>query len=82
MYSKHTHMPAKELQTILITWSFAVWGLNMVGPPKTAPSGFTHLLVAVDKFMTWVEAEPIRKLDGKTVLEFVKDNCCKIRYPT
>jgi hypothetical protein len=40
---------------------------------KTAPSGFTHLLVAVDKFMKWVEAKPIRQLDGKTALKFVKD---------
>jgi hypothetical protein len=45
----------------------------MVGPLKTAPSGFTHLLVAVDKFTKWVEAKPIRKVDGKTALKFVKD---------
>jgi hypothetical protein len=30
-------------------------------------------LVAVDKFTKWVEAKPIRKLDGKTALKFVKD---------
>jgi hypothetical protein len=73
MYSKQTHMPAIALHTIPITWLFAVWGLDMVGPLKTAPSGFTHLLVAVEKFTKWVEAKPIRKLDGKTALKFVKD---------
>jgi hypothetical protein len=51
MYSKQTHMPATELQTIPITWPFAVWGLDMVGSLRTTPSGFTHLLAAVDKFM-------------------------------
>jgi hypothetical protein len=54
MYSKQTHMPAIALHTIPITWPFAIWGLDMVGPLKTAPSGFTHLLVAVDKFTKWV----------------------------
>jgi hypothetical protein len=66
IYSKQTHMPATALHTIPITWPFAVWGLDMVGSLKTAPSGFMHLLVAVDKFTKWVEAKPIRKLDGKT----------------
>jgi hypothetical protein len=81
MYSKQTHILATELQTILITWSFAVWGLNMVEPLKTAPSGFTYLLVAVDKFMKWVEAKPIRKLDGKTALKFVKDIVVRFGIP-
>jgi hypothetical protein len=53
----------------------------MVGPLKTAPSGFTHLLVAVDKFKKWVEAKPIRKLDGKTTLKFVKDIVVRFGIP-
>jgi hypothetical protein len=81
MYSKQTHMPATELQTIPITWSFAVWGLDMVGPLRTTPSGFTHLLVAVDKFTKWVEAKPIGKLDGKTALKFVKDIVVRFGIP-
>jgi hypothetical protein len=72
MYSKQTHMPATALHTIPITWPFVVWGLDMVGPLKTTPLGFTHLLVAIDKFIKWVEAKPIRKLDGKTTLKFIK----------
>jgi hypothetical protein len=53
----------------------------MVGPLKTAPSGFTDLLVAIDKFMKWVEAKPIRKLDGKTTLNFVKDIVVRFCIP-
>jgi hypothetical protein len=60
---------------------FAVWGLDIVGPLKTAPSGFTHLLVAVDKFTKWVEAKPIRKLDGTTALKFVKDIMVRFGIP-
>jgi hypothetical protein len=53
----------------------------MVGLLKTAPSRFTHLLVAVDKFTKWVEAKPIRKLDGKTALKFVKDIVVRFGIP-
>jgi hypothetical protein len=81
MYSKQTHMPATALHTIPITWPFAVWGLDMVGLLKTTPLGFTHLLVAVDKFTKWVEAKPIRKLDGKTALKFVKDIVVRFGIP-
>jgi ribonuclease HI len=80
MYSKQTHMPATTLHTIPITWPFAVWGLDMVDPLKIAPSGFKHLLVAVDKFMKW-EAKPIRKLHGKTGLKFVKDTVFRFGIP-
>jgi hypothetical protein len=53
----------------------------MMGPLKTAPSGFTHLLVVVNKFTKWVEAKPIIKLDGKTALKFVKDIVVRFGIP-
>ena len=59
-YARKTHLPAHALQTIPITWPFAVWGLDLVGPLQKAPGGFTHLLVAVDKFSKWIEARPCR----------------------
>jgi hypothetical protein len=39
-FSKHRHTPAAALKTIPLTWPFAIWGLDMVGPFKTAPGGF------------------------------------------
>ena len=56
------HLPAHTLQAIPITWPFAVWGLDLVGPLQKAPGGFTHLLVAIDKFLKWIEARPIGKI--------------------
>jgi hypothetical protein len=57
-YGRQTHLPAQILQTIPITWPFAVWGLDLVGPLQKAPGGFTHLLVAIDKFSKWIEVRP------------------------
>ena len=31
-FSMKSHMPASALKTIPLAWSFAVWGLDMVGP--------------------------------------------------
>jgi ribonuclease HI len=31
-YPRQTHLPAQALQTIPITWLFAVWGLDLIGP--------------------------------------------------
>jgi hypothetical protein len=53
-YARQTHLPAQALQTIPITWPFAVWGLDLVGPLQKAPGGYTHLLVAIDKFSKWI----------------------------
>ena len=50
----------------------------MVGPFKTARGGLTHLLVAVDKFTKWIEAKPIKKLNGPTAVTFISD--ITIRY--
>jgi ribonuclease HI len=36
-YARQTHLPAQALQTIPITWSFAVWGLDLVDPLQKAP---------------------------------------------
>jgi hypothetical protein len=69
-FSKHRNTLAAALKTIPLTWLFAIWGLDMVGPFKTAPGGLTHLLVVVDKFTKWIEAKPIKKLDGSSTIKF------------
>jgi hypothetical protein len=76
-YARQTHLPAQALQTIPITWSFAVWGLDLVGPLQKAPGGYTHLLVTLDitengtqftgrKFLDFCEYHHIR-VDWATV---------------
>ena len=45
----------------------------MVGPLRTGRSGFTHVLVAVDKFTKWIEAKPIKSLDTGTAVSFIRE---------
>ena len=80
-FAKKRHQPASALKTIPITWPFAVWGLDMVGPFRTARGGMTHLLVMIDKFTKWIEAKPIKKLDGSTAVTFLKEIIVRFGYP-
>ena len=58
---------------IPITWPFTVWGLDLVGPLKKAPGGFTHLLVTIDKFTKWIEARPIFTIKSEQAMLFFID---------
>src|SRR3954469_1313749 len=60
VFSSKQHLPASALKTIPLTRPFAVWGLDMVGPFKTARGGMTHLLVAVDKLCGPPDPKPHR----------------------
>ena len=72
-YSNMSHKPASALKTIPLIWPFTVWGLDMVGPLKTGRSGFTHVLVAFDKFAKWIEAKPIKNLEASTAVSFIRE---------
>jgi transposase InsO family protein len=72
-YARKTNLPAHALQTIPVTWPFAVWGLDIVGPLRKVPGGYTHLLVVVDKFSKWIEAHPITNLRAEQAVSFFTD---------
>ena len=40
---------------------------------RTGRSGFTHVLVAVDKFTKWIEAKPIKNLDASTAVILIRE---------
>jgi hypothetical protein len=69
-YARQTHLPAQALQTLPITWPFVVWGLDLVGPLQKAPGGFSHLLVAIDKFSKWIEVRPLTSIRSEQAVAF------------
>jgi hypothetical protein len=62
-------------------WPFTVWHLDMVGPLRQAPKGFTHLLMAVDKFSNWIEARPIVNVRSEEVVSFFTDIIYRFGIP-
>jgi ribonuclease HI len=69
-YARQTHLPAQALQTIPITWLFAMWGLDLVGLLQKAPGGYSHLLVAIDKFSKWIEVQPLTSIRSEQAVAF------------
>jgi hypothetical protein len=80
-FGKQTHVPAHSLITIPPTWPFACWSLDMIGPFTMAPEGFTHVLVAIDKFTKWIEYKPIAKLTSDRVVDFISDILHRFGFP-
>jgi ribonuclease HI/transposase InsO family protein len=72
-YAHKTNLPAHILQNIPVTWPFAVWGLDIVGPLRKALGGYTHLLVAIDKFSKWVKVRSITNLKAEQAVTFFTD---------
>jgi hypothetical protein len=72
-FAKQQRVPAQVLRTILPSWPFAIWGLNSVGPFKTAPGGYKHILVAVDKFTKWIEVRLVTMVTSKEDAKFKED---------
>ncbi|XP_012839245.1 PREDICTED: uncharacterized protein LOC105959647 [Erythranthe guttata] len=56
------HLPAALMQPIDSPISFAQWGMDLVGPFPPATGGRKYLIVAVDYFTKWVEAEPLARI--------------------
>src|SRR4051812_36623037 len=81
-FISRSHAPASELKRIPLSWPFATWGLDMVGPlKKSSKGGRTPLLVAVDKFTKWIEAVPITISTALTAVNFIKSIIFRFGVP-
>jgi hypothetical protein len=80
-HTKQIHQPAPELQTIPLTWPFAVWGLDILGLFPRARGGYRYLYVAIDKFTKWVEVELVCTIPARSVVKFIRGLVCRFRVP-
>ncbi|KZV51421.1 hypothetical protein F511_39680 [Dorcoceras hygrometricum] len=70
------------LRTIISSCPFDQWGMDIVGPFPPAGRQRKFLLVAVDYFSKWVEAEPLAKISEVEVLNFLWNNIvCRFGIP-
>ncbi|XP_056688741.1 uncharacterized protein [Spinacia oleracea] len=61
-FSAVINLPANDLMPILNPIPFAQWGMDIVGPFPMAAGGRKFLIIAVDYFTKWIEAEPVAKI--------------------
>nr|XP_027101096.1 uncharacterized protein LOC113720416 [Coffea arabica] len=64
------NQPAREMLPIHSPWPFAQWEIDLLGPFPRAPGRYEHLVVAIDYFTKWVEAEPLVSISGKAIQKF------------
>ena len=67
-FASSIHQPGGVLNPLSSPWLFAQWSLDIMGPFPKAVGNKKYLLVGIDYFMKWVEAEPlanIRDVDAK-----------------
>jgi hypothetical protein len=50
-----------------------MWGLDAVGPFRTATGGYKHILVAIDKFTKWIDVRPVAKVTSEEAVKFIGD---------
>ena len=63
--------PVQDLVSITSPWSFAQWGIDIVGPLPTASAQKKLLLVATDCFNKWIEADAFPSIKDKDVTRFI-----------
>ena len=75
--SKHTHLihqPTGHLNPISRPWPFAQWGLDILGPFPRATGNRRFVLVVVDYFTKWAEAEALANIWDVDVKKFIWKN--------
>lgn len=72
------HVPATDMISIGSPCPFPQWGIDIVCPFIKAFGQRQFLVVAVDYFTKWVEAEPLTRITEGEIMKFIwKNICCR-----
>ena len=67
-------LPVERLTSIAFPWPFAKWGIDIVCPLPQGKRHVKFLLVAIDYFTKWVEAEALSTITKAKIQNFVWKN--------
>ena len=70
-HTKISHLPFEPLTSITSPWPFQQWGLGILGPLPMGKGQCKFIVVAVDYFTKWVEAEPLAIITEQKVHNFI-----------
>src|SRR3989440_3101005 len=83
MHGDLSHIPVSELHPTANSWPFSAWGIDIIGkiyPP--ASNGHEFIVVAVDYFSRWIEAQSFKKLGAKQMASFIEKSIfCRFGIP-
>ena len=70
-FSNIIRQTTEELAPMTAPWPFAQWELDIIGPFPTAVQQLKFLVVGIDYFTKWVEAEALATITEKNIRSFV-----------
>ena len=70
-FSNIPRQPSEYLIPMMAPWPFAQWGLDILGPFPVRTRQMKFLVVGIDYFTKWVEAEPLASITQQNVKNFV-----------
>ncbi|XP_059428507.1 uncharacterized protein LOC132162267 [Corylus avellana] len=74
--------PPEELSSVSSPWPFSQWGVDIVGPLPTGKGGVRFVVVAVDYFTKWAEAEALVNITAKNIEKFLwRSVICRYGIP-
>ncbi|KAK1399685.1 hypothetical protein POM88_009548 [Heracleum sosnowskyi] len=74
--------PAVPLKPLTSPWPFAVWGIDLIGELPKGKEGVKYVVVAVDYFTKWAEAEPLATITTAKIKKFVfREIVCRFGVP-
>ena len=86
-FSNIPRQPLEYLTPMMAQWPFAQWGLDILGldilgPFPIGTRQMKFLVVGIDYFTKWVEAEPLVNITQQNVKNFVwKNIVCRFGVP-
>ena len=70
-HAKISRLPSEPLTSITSPWPFQQWGLDILGPLPIGKGQCKFIIVAVDYFTKWAEAEPLATIIEQKIRNFV-----------
>ncbi|XP_015956824.1 uncharacterized protein LOC107481123 [Arachis duranensis] len=63
--------PSSELSLLTSSRPFLQWGVNLLGPFPVGPGQVKYLIVAIDYYTKWIEAEPLASISSSNCRKFM-----------
>ena len=74
--------PLEELRSIYSPWPFHTWGIDILGSFPLVVRQMKYLVVAIEYFEKWIEAEPVAQITTHKIQHFVwKNIVCRFGIP-
>ena len=81
-FSNFIRQLSEELTPMTTPWPFAQWGLDIMGPFPRGVRQLKFLVIGIDYFTKWMEAEALATITEKNIRSFVWRNIiCRFRIP-